>query len=311
MKSAAWRLVAVNLFWGLSFPLLKMWQEGTGDCPGGEWLATFTLLAARYTFAAVMMTGLWRGGWRVADPRAWRIAVVIGLVYFVGATLQVVALLWTTPAVSAFITSLGGAWVPLLGFCFWRNPIRWQTWVGLAFAVAGVFLLSQQGSNKPQWALGPGELLTLLASLLFAVQILLLDRYGRQAPSQLVTLTLFATSGLPSLLIASGLAASGAGISAWLNWSIDVARQPSLVLAVCLLTVFSTILAFSWMNKYQPLVPANRAALLYFLEPLFATAFSWLLGYDRYSATLLIGGALIIGGNVLAEPSLWGSKWEK
>jgi len=59
------------------------------------------------------------------------------------------------------------------------------------------------------------------------------------------------------------------------------------------------------MNKYQPQVPANRAALIYFLEPVFGAAFSLLLGYDQWSYSLLLGGALIIAGNLLAEPSLW------
>src|SRR5262245_19959772 len=110
MKSAVWRLVAVNLFWGLSFPLVKMWHNTAGACPGGELLSTLTLIGVRYSLAAALMTALWPAGWRAPgfDPsqrrRAWKIALAIGLVYFIGATLQVLAIIWITPAVSAFIT---------------------------------------------------------------------------------------------------------------------------------------------------------------------------------------------------------------
>ncbi len=310
MQKAVWRLVLVNLVWGLSFPLVKMWHNATADCPGGELLATFTLIGGRYCLAAALMSGVWPRAWRVAEPRAWKISIAVALVYFVGGTLQVVALLWTTPAVSAFITSLGGAWVPFLGYYWWRNPIRRQTWVGLAFAVAGVFILSQRETRFLQETgfLGIGEILTLIASVLFSLQILLLDRYGREAPATLVTLTLAACSGVPSLLIAGWLAAAGPGLSPWLVWSAAVARTPALIVVVVLLTVLCTILAFYWMNKYQPQVPANRAALIYFLEPLFGTAFSLLFGYDTWSVSLLLGGTLIIAGNLLAESSLWKSE---
>jgi drug/metabolite transporter (DMT)-like permease len=290
---------------------MKMWNHATGDCPGQELLAAFTLIAIRYCLAAALMTCLWPEGWRVRDGTSWRIALAIGFVYLVGNTLQVAGLIWATPAVSAFLTSLGGAWAPLLAFCWWRNPIGWRTWVGLTLAVAGVFVLSQQGSHGQTWSIGVGEILTLLASLVFSVQILLLDRFGRQAPARLMTLTLAAMSGLPSLLVAGCLAAKGPGLSAWLSWSVRVGSQPSVQILVIILTLFSTILAFHWMNKYQPLVPANRAALIYFLEPLFATVFSLLLRYDTWNNFLLVGGALIIGGNIVGEPSIWRARREK
>jgi drug/metabolite transporter (DMT)-like permease len=141
--------------------------------------------------------------------------------------------------------------------------------------------------------------------VLFSIQILLLDRYGREVSPELLTLHLAAVSGFPAVLIAGAIAAGGMGMENWLGWTGAMLADPTIALAVVVLTVFSTIMAFYWMNKYQPQLSANRAALIYFLEPLFGAGFSLLLGYDKWSYSLLLGGGLIVGGNLLAEPALW------
>ena len=49
------------------------------------------------------------------------------------------------------------------------------------------------------------------------------------------------------------------------------------------------------------LVPASRAALIYLLEPVFTAIVSVVAGYDPLSIPLLVGGALILLGNLLVE----------
>ena len=69
--------------------------------------------------------------------------------------------------------------------------------------------------------------------------------------------------------------------------------------------VIPTVLAFHWMNVYQPRVSASRAALIYLLEPVFAALFSLAWGHDRVSLPLVAGGGLILGGNLLVELPGW------
>jgi drug/metabolite transporter (DMT)-like permease len=59
------------------------------------------------------------------------------------------------------------------------------------------------------------------------------------------------------------------------------------------------------MNSYQPLVPPSRAALIYLLEAVFAAGFSVMLNIDDLTRRLVLGGALIIVGNVLVEVPGW------
>ena len=72
-----------------------------------------------------------------------------------------------------------------------------------------------------------------------------------------------------------------------------------------LLTLLCTVLPFHWFNVYQPRVPASRAALIYLLEPVFASLFSLFWGHDTLALPLLVGGGLILAGNALVEVPDW------
>jgi hypothetical protein len=81
-----------------------------------------------------------------------------------------------------------------------------------------------------------------------------------------------------------------------------------LVLVVC-----CTLVAFTLMNRWQPVLPAPEAGLIYAAEPVFASVFAlflpvWLsrfagIEYANESATvtLLTGGGLITLANVLIQ----------
>jgi drug/metabolite transporter (DMT)-like permease len=158
------------------------------------------------------------------------------------------------------------------------------------------------------WNLGKGEALTLIASLLFTGQVLLLDQLGgRFEPSQLNAgfLAASAVFGVVGTLL---LAAVGPGLGTWAAWTTAMLAHPRILEAVICLTVFPTVLAFYWMNTYQPLVPPSRAALIYLLEPVFSSIFSVWWGYDRLTVVLMAGGALILAGNLLAEAPRWRPK---
>lgn len=301
-------LVLVTLCWGLSFPLMKQWDPLSDACPGGPalgpLLAKFTLIGVRYTLALLIFLALRPAALPSFRGRDAGLGIQYGLIFWVGGTLQVIGLALTTPAMSAFLTSLGGAWVPLLAFALWRTSVAVQTLAGLGLGLAGALVLSLR--EEGDWGLGPGELLTLVSSVIFAGQILFLDRRGKEVRSALpLTVGLLAISGLPSLAVAAALAAAGPGVVPWLAWAAEHLTTPGLLLNLAVMVVFPTLLAFHWMNAHQPHVTATRAALIYFLEPVFAGAFSLAFGYDKPSAALFAGGGLILAGNALAEPALW------
>jgi drug/metabolite transporter (DMT)-like permease len=296
-------LLLGTLFWGLSFPLVKNWQNAAKTCPGGEMFATLTLIAVRMILAQLLFAVFQPHLFSAPSRRAHGMGLLIGLVNCLGFVLQVLGLASTTPALSGFFTSLASAWVPVLVWLYSRQPVRGATLLGLGLGIGGTAALGIDSSQG--WRLGMGETLTLLSSLIFAVAILLVDRLGRTVPSGHLTIGFMAGHGFPALLLALVWAAGGAGMEACFAWTISLLQDPSILVDIGLLTVFCTVFSFHWMTVYQPRVSASRAALIYLLEPVFASVFSIAWGHDRLTLRLVLGGTLILLGNVLVELPIW------
>ena len=285
----------VTVCWGLSFPLMKNWQDAAKGCPGGEALASATLILVRMVLGLAILA-IFRPRLLLAPNRREYVAgATIGFTFFLGFILQVLGLAWTTPAMSAFFTSLACAWVPLLVWFLWRTRVPRLTVLGLGLGMVGVAVMVEG------WSVQGGDTLTLLASAIFAVEILLLDRLGRSCQPMHLTAGFFAITGLAATVLAVVLAQIGPGTGAWLAWVGRMAVDFDVVRDVGLLTVFSTVLAFHWMNVYQPQVAASRAALIYLLEPVFASLFSLAWGHDQLTWRLAFGGVIILCGNLLVE----------
>jgi drug/metabolite transporter (DMT)-like permease len=300
---AALMLMVACLCWGAFFSLTKNWQEAAVHCPGGPLLASLTLLGIRPVLALIVFAVVRPQLFRQPTRREWLIAGSLGLWNFVGNVLQVWGLSATSPALSGFFTSMASLWVPLIALAFLRLPVAGATWLGLGLGLAGLAVLGIDTSHGIH--IGQGEVLTALSSLIFAVFILVLDRFGRRVQSSNLTLGIIMAAGLPALPVALGLSAHGEGVNAWLMWLRDMLSNPAVLRDVVLLTLFSTVIATFLLSTFQPRLPASRAALIYLLEPVFTAIISVSVGHDSVTQRLVIGGSLILGGNALAELPAW------
>jgi drug/metabolite transporter (DMT)-like permease len=292
---AAVMLVLTTLVWGLSFPLVKDWHEAATDCPGGALVAGSTLIALRMVLGLALLAAFRPRLISAASRREHLAGALVGAALAVGLVFQQVGLAFTTPANSAFFTSLCGAWVPVLLLVFCRQLAPPLTLLGIAVAAAGAGVL---GIDPSDWSLHFGEVLGLICSACFGVPILLLDRFGRAIDPSHITGSLFAVTGVPALLLAVVLAG---GPASWGSWLLSMLALPWLAVNVAVQVILCTVLAFHWMNTYQPRLSASRAGLIYFLEPVFGSIFSVIWGHDQITRNLLLGGALILGGNLLVE----------
>ena len=295
---ASWMLVAVTFLWGASFSWTYAWQEASKGRVH-PLLAGLTLIGLRMPLALLVLT-LWQPRVVLGVNRAeFAGGMVLGTVFFSGFALQTWGLAFTTPALSAFFTTVCSAWVPLLCWVAFRERPRLLTLAGLGVGLLGCAVLVKG------WKLNFGDWLTLISSVLFAVQMILLDRLGKRLdPAKLSAGFLIATGllGVGGALI---VADQTLGVEAWAGWTREMLAVPQLAGSVVGLAILATAIAFHWMNSYQPHVSVTRAGLIYLLEPVFATIFSLLIGHEPFRWALALGGALIIAGNVLVEVPGW------
>ena len=64
---------------------------------------------------------------------------------------------------------------------------------------------------------------------------------------------------------------------------------------------FGTFVALSLVNYYQKYIDPVRAAILYALEPVWATIFAVGAGVTDFNFWLLVGGSCLLIGNLIAE----------
>lgn len=99
-----------------------------------------------------------------------------GLALFMAASFQQNGLVYTTSGKAGFITGLYIVLVPLLGLLV-HKKVRGLIWIGVAFAIAGLYLLC----IKDGFTIGKGDLIVLTGALFWAIHILIVDHFAPTA----------------------------------------------------------------------------------------------------------------------------------
>ena len=264
-------LVLTTLVWGATFPATKAALEQ---------LPPFSFLLLRFLLGTVLVLGILLAlGRRLQIDRAMlRMSVIASVFLFLGYTTQTVGLRYTTASNSAFITALYVIFVPL----FLRR-FGLRIWGSAALALAGLWFLV-----NPTVSLNQGDLLSLACAAAFGAHIACLERYTRQGdPLSLFVwqLVLVTAVMIPAMVIESPLAASFA---------------PTVVLVVPLMiTGVLATGAFAVQVWAQQVVPAQRVALIFSLEPLFAAWLSWYFLGEHLDPRGWLGSVLILIAVVL------------
>ena len=188
-------LVLVTLLWGLSFSLMKNWHIAAASCPGGLAVAGLTMTALRMFLALGVLALFLPRLFLSPSRREFGIGFLLGAINSIGFAFQVIGLAWTSPALSAFVTSLASAWVPLLMFVLFRVSVHRLTLIGLVLGIGGAAVLGiRTGPEDGASAItfGWGEVLTFLSTWFFALVIVLLDRFGRGVESARQSFAIYA-----------------------------------------------------------------------------------------------------------------------
>lgn len=310
-RSLRWKAIAgllvANLCWGLSFPLMKalVYSQERVLPESGSWFITACCIAPRFLLAAaVLLVVLGRGAARMTGSE-WRQGLALGGSLAGGMLFQTDGLQFTSASVSAFLTQFYAIMIPL-----WLAA-RARRWPPAVVGVSSLLVLAGVGVlarfDPRTLHLGRGEAETLLSSVFFMVQILVLGRREFAANRVLpVTLVMFSVQGLvfSALAVATAPRLGDllvlAGSAPWLGGTLA-------------LTLFCTLASFLLMNKWQPFITTTEAGLIYCAEPVFTAVMALFLpglmsawagiAYANEQLTwhLLVGGGLITAANVLIQ----------
>ncbi len=267
------------MIWGFAFVAQKSSMEVMGP---------FTFSAVRFALGATVLLFLLpilKISSGQFDRTSWGAAIWMGVFLFLGAITQQIGIVTTTAAKAAFITGLYIVLVPLL-LAFAGQAITRRSWLAVAIAVAGLYLLSLKGLNiVPQI----GDIWVLASALFFALHIIVIGYFSRRHDPLRLSIIQFYVCAALSV------------IGMLLFESPNIAQIKAGGVEILYVGVLSTGVAYTLQVFAQKRVPTHAAALLLSLETVFgAIGGVWLLG-EHMTMRMLIGAGLMLAAIVVAQ----------
>lgn len=288
-------ILLTTLIWGSTFVVASEVLE--------HW-PPLKYLAIRMALAALVLVALFPRRFKGAGRAEWRAGATLGALIGVGFVGQTVGLLYTTPSKSAFITGLTTPLVPFVAYALLRSRPGRENLAGVVLAsVGGALILAPVGTV----GVNTGDLITLGTTALFATHITLMSVYARRHDVRQLSVLQIASAAVLvvsawGLLWAWGrfsgteeLPRALARELAPLDWDARLAAQ---LLYLSLVATVATFLLWTWG---QARMPATHAAIIFSLEPVFATLFAvasrgsgeWMGGRANLGALLILAGVIV------------------
>lgn len=219
----------------------------------------------------------------------WVGGFLCGLALGVASLLQQYGLLYNqSSGKTAFITALYVALVPVFG-AFVGRRTSLLVWLGVFGSVGGAFLLAFDFAGGEQISLAFGDLLVLLCAVVFAVQILVIDRFSPRCDGIRISLVQFLTGAvitLPFMLIVEGAMLTPAVFSAG-------------ILPLLYLGVMSSGVAYTLQIIGQKKTHPAVASVVMSLESVFGLLGGAVVFGERLEKPSEIAGCVVLFASVL------------
>lgn len=290
-------LLLCTLIWGASFIAQKLGADHFGpfaiNCYRNLMAGVFLCLCLKIRDRRRAARAHERSAVQPAGKGDLLGGALSGLCVVAAEVAQQIGIESTSPGVSAFLTANYVLLVPVFGVVLGRRA-GWGVWGGVALAILGTFLICLPSADLAAsgFRLGRGEAWTLLCAALFAVQILVVDRFAPNCDMLRFSMVQMSVAGLvalPFVFLPSEVARA--------SWAGFVKGIPALVW----LGVVSSGIAYTLQNLGQAKVSAALASIVMSLEGVFATLFGWLILGDVLTACQLLGCGLVFSAVILSQ----------
>ncbi len=294
-----------TLIWGSTFVIAKEIVESFPP------LAYITI---RFVLAAAILLLIFPGQAIGARKVEWKAGAILGLLMGVGFALQAVGQVYTTPSKSAFVTGLTTPLVPFVALLILRVRPNLENLIGVSLAsIGGMLILAPQGAEP----MNTGDLLTLCATTLFAAHITLMSAYAREIDVRQLTVLQITAAAVLFLAVWLVVRALGLIVADQSALPVMIARETAslhwtgrILWQLIYLATVATVITFLLWTWGQARVSATHAAIIFSLEPVFATAFAVAArGSNEWMGRRgNLGAALILAGVVISEIHLSGRR---
>ena len=274
-------IFSATLIWGIGIVALTA---------GMDYMGPFTLTSARFLLGGSAALGpaiyFAKNNPEKAETKGslfWPF-VFCGVVLCLSVVLRQFALIHTSVGRVSFISSLYVIIVPLVGIFFSRGVSR-QVWAAVFISLLGMYFLGFNGGLT----LNFGDVLAFICAFLFAVHILLINRFSKSKNILALASIQAFTVGLISLVLAFLFEnPSFEAIFAGLRYVLYAG-------------IMSSFVAHIMQIRAQKTTDPAIASILFSMEAVFATITGWLVLHQFLTPREIIGCALLFVAVILAK----------
>jgi len=276
-RRAVTLMVLVTLLWSIAGVVTRH-LDAARSFEVTFWRSLFNALALAIGLTFLRGTDVWRGLLRPS-----RVLWASSLFWAVMFTAFMVALTLTTVANVLVTMAIGPMMTALFSRIFLGQRLPLRTWLAIFAAGAGIVWMF--GAEAGNGASLLGSLVACAVPVAGAANWTLLQRVGESGAD--------APDMLPAVLIGSVISALA---TLPLAWPLQASAHDLGLLA--LLGTVQLALPCLLLVRLTRELPAPEIALLALLEVLFGVAWAWLGAGEQLSASVVMGGALVLGALV-------------
>ena len=277
-------LIGTVVFWGSSFPAIKYLMNIISE---------YSYTWVRGFFSLLFLTPylLWFIAKKGFSLRCLKGGLLAGVFYSLGLWLQAWGTRYTTASNSAFITGLNVLFVHIFTATFYKRYSK-ELLLSLLTSILGLYLLTMPAGSLVSFHSKKGDFLVLLGAIMWALQVLTVDRHTDCNPFIFIYFMF-----LPTLFFAIPDLLNN-------NFQYIFAKREAILLLIYL-ALICNIGAFSLQVYGQKKIKPEVAAIVFLLEPVFASVFAYFTLGETMTSQQILGAGLILLSMYMASKHMY------
>lgn len=276
-------LFTTAFIWGLAF---------VSQSKGMEYMKPLTFMAARNILAAlfllpVVICKLKKG--EIDIKQTLKGGILCGIVLVAADFCQQYGITMTSVGKTGFITTLYIIFTPILGV-FLHKKVGVKVWICALIAAVGMYFICMTDKS---FSVSKGDAMVFMCAILFAVHILVIDRFGEQADGVALSCIQFFTCFVLCTIMSAAVDKP------------TVSQLKEGIIPILYAGILSSGVGYTFQTLGQRGVSPTIAALILSLESVVAAvssyyAYKWgILATDQVLTSRQISGCVIVFAAVI------------
>lgn len=275
-KLPALYLVLVAAFWGLSYPLIELLLENCDP---------ILFVALRFTIAGLPILPFFL---KNLTKECLIVGAILGVLNLGCYMFQAIGLQTVNASRAAFLTGISVLMIPFISPLLQMGKPKLHDIISAIICMVGIYILTE--CNIGEFSLG--DTWIIIADVFIAFAVVLIGKHAK--------------NNMNPLMLASGqiiMTGLYAWVAALLLTQLDFSPLHSFSFIVNLLicSIVCTIFAIIMQSKYQKYVSIQNTALIFSLEPVFASIFDTIFTSTPPTVYTIVGGTVILGSILYLE----------